>query len=70
MSENEWQYWYEGKPAATDLVGTDGETVVKQGRLRDGGSYEKRFGNIAVWNTVMNSYEYTLSAWNEFLSAL
>ena len=69
LSKDEWDYWYEGKPAATDLLGTNGETVVQQGRTRDGGSYKQRFSNVAVWNTVMNNYEYTLSAWNEFLSA-
>lgn len=69
LSVDEWDYWYEGKPARTDLQGTNGKTVVKKGEIRDGGSYQKRFSNIAVWNTVMDTYEYTLSAWNEFLSA-
>lgn len=69
LSKAEWDYWYEGKPAQTDLPGTDGKTVVTKGEQRDGGSYEKRFSNIAVWNTVMDTYEYSLSRWNEFLSA-
>lgn len=69
LDRAEWDYWYEGKPAARDLIGTAGQVVVRQGESRNGGSYEKRFGNIAVWNTVMKSYEYSLSAWNEFLSA-
>jgi len=69
LSKNEWEYWYEGKPATSDLKGTDGQVVVKKGRIRDGGSYNNRFSNVAVWNTVMDTYEYTLSAWNEFLSA-
>jgi putative spermidine/putrescine transport system substrate-binding protein len=69
LSAAEWDYWYEGKPAATDLLGTDGSVVVKQGETRDGGSYERRFSNIAVWNTVMDTYEYSLPLWNEFLSA-
>lgn len=69
LSAAEWDYWYLGKPAAEDLRGTSGATVVREGMVRDGGSYEQRFGNIAVWNTVMNHYEYSLSKWNEFLSA-
>jgi len=69
MSADEWDYWYEGQPARTDLTGTDGEVVVKKGEVRDGGAYEKRFSNIAVWNTVMPNFEYTLPKWNEFLSA-
>lgn len=70
LNSEEWDYWYDGKPARKDLLGTDEKVVVKQGETRDGGSYERRFSNIAVWNTVMDNYEYTLSAWNEFLSAI
>lgn len=69
LSEDEWGYWYKGKRAQHDLKGTDGRVVVKAGGIRDGGSYQRRFANVAVWNTVMDNYEYTLSAWNEFLSA-
>lgn len=69
LSQAEWDYWYLGKPASEDLVNTNGATVARRGQVRDGGSYEKRFSNIAVWNTVMPTYEYSLSRWNEFLSA-
>lgn len=69
LSIAEWDYWYDGKPAGEDLRGTDGVVVVKKGAVRDGGSYLRRFSNIAVWNTVMNTYEYSLRRWNEFLSA-
>lgn len=69
LSEEEWDYWYDGQPAAKDLLGTDGKTVVRQGEVRDGGSYTRRFNRIAVWNTVMDNYEYSLPGWNEFLSA-
>jgi len=69
LDADEWYYWYEGQPAAKDLLGTDGSVVVREGERRDGGSYHRRFSNIAVWNTVMDNYEYSLSAWNEFLSA-
>lgn len=68
LSDAEWSYWYGGEPAATDLTGTTGQKVVQRGNVRDGGSYEKRFNNIAVWNTVMKTYEYSLARWNEFLS--
>ncbi|MCP4914715.1 MAG: extracellular solute-binding protein [Oligoflexia bacterium] len=69
MSKNEWDYWYDGKPALTDLKGTDGKVSVLKGEVRDGGSYIKRFSNIAVWNTVMGNYDYSLEKWYEFLSA-
>jgi putative spermidine/putrescine transport system substrate-binding protein len=69
MIPEEWDYWYEGKPAATRLKGTDGRVSVEQGTIRTGGSYIRRFENIAVWNTVMDTYEYTLTKWKEFLLA-
>ena len=69
MSQEEWDYWYEGKAAATDLRGTDGQISVKKGNIRTGGSYIRRFENIAVWNTVMPNYDYTLKKWNEFVLA-
>lgn len=68
LSQAEWDYWYMGKPAAENLRGTNGNIVVNRGEVRDGGSYRRRFSNIAVWNTVMDTYEYSLLRWNEFLS--
>ncbi|MFS1704746.1 ABC transporter substrate-binding protein [Alteromonas sp. AMM-1] len=69
MSEAEWDYWYEGKEAPVSLNGTDGKQSVNAGERRDGGSYTKRFSNIAVWNTVMDNYDYSLDRWYEFLNA-
>lgn len=68
LTDAEWDYWYEGKPAATDLRGTRGRIIVRRGQTRDGGSYKRRLSNIAVWNTVMPTYEHSLQRWNEFLS--
>lgn len=69
LGEAEWNYWYQGKPASEALRGTDGKVSVKLGELRTGGSYEKRFSNVAVWNTVMPTYEYSLQKWYEFISS-
>lgn len=69
MSKPEWDYWYEGKEATTELIGTDGKISVQAGQTRDGGSYIKRFSNIAVWNTVMQNYDYSLDKWYELLNA-
>ena len=67
MSEAEWDYWYEGKPATEPLLGTDGRISIQPGEVRNGGSYIRRFENIAVWNTVMDTHEYLLTKWNEFV---
>ena len=69
MSKDEWDYWYGGEVARVDLKGTDGRVSVKKGQFRNGGSYINRFSNIAVWNTVMSNYDYSLDKWYEFLNA-
>jgi putative spermidine/putrescine transport system substrate-binding protein len=69
LSQAEWNYWYQGQAAAHALRGTDGRVSVNAGDIRRGGSYEKRFSNVAVWNTVMPTYEYSLQKWYEFISA-
>lgn len=69
LSAAEWDYWYEGKAATEDLRGTDGNISVKKGDMRTGGSYVKRFSNVAVWNTAMPTYDYSLQKWYEFISS-
>ena len=69
LSLAEWNYWYEGKVASEALKGTDGKISVKKGAQRTGGSYESRLSNVAVWNTVMPTYEYSLQKWYEFITA-
>ncbi|WP_232824618.1 ABC transporter substrate-binding protein [Algibacillus agarilyticus] len=69
LSVEEWEYWYDGKPASRDLRGTDGKISVHKGEVRTGGSYVNRFNNVAVWNTVMPTYEYSLQKWYEFISS-
>jgi putative spermidine/putrescine transport system substrate-binding protein len=68
MSKEETKFWYEGKATNMDLLGTEGKVLIKAGSLRDGGSYVKRFSNIAVWNTVMDNYDYSLDKWYELLN--
>jgi putative spermidine/putrescine transport system substrate-binding protein len=69
LSPQEWDYWYAGKPASQELRGTDNKVSVHIGDVRSGGSYEKRFSNVAVWNTVMPTYDYSLQKWYEFINA-
>lgn len=68
LSEDEWNYWYLGKETRVPLRGTDGNVSVAAGDVRTGGSYEKRLSNVAVWNTVMPTYDYSLQKWYEFIS--
>ena len=67
MSPQEWAYWYDGAPAAQDLRGPSGDWVVRAGGRRGGGSYQERASRIAIWNTVMDEYNYAARAWDRFI---
>ncbi len=69
LSADEWDFWYEGKPAARELPDPFGSPLIAKGDVRDGGSYEQRFKKIAVWNSVMTENDYLVKRWTEFLSA-
>ncbi|KAA1151678.1 extracellular solute-binding protein [Pseudoalteromonas sp. FUC4] len=68
LSQSEWDYWYGGQVTNIDLLNTNGDVAVKAGGQRNGGSYHKRFSNVAVWNTVMSTYDYSLQKWYELIS--
>jgi putative spermidine/putrescine transport system substrate-binding protein len=70
VSPAEWDYWIEGKPASEDLPGITGQVGdIKQGEVRDGGSFTDRACNYATWNSYFNESEYQVQRWNEFLAA-
>src|SRR5712691_4862748 len=69
LSAEEWDYWYDGKPAAIDINDPYGNLMEKKGKVRDGGSFSERVGKIACWNTLMDEDRYLTRRWNEFISA-
>ncbi|MDJ0704353.1 MAG: extracellular solute-binding protein [Leptolyngbyaceae cyanobacterium MO_188.B28] len=69
MSPEEWDFWYEGKSAAVDMIDPFGATLEKAGSVRDGGSFKERFGNIVVWNSTMNENVYLVQKWQEFIAS-
>lgn len=69
MSAEEWDFWYEGKPAAVDMVDPFGKTLEKAGAVRDGGAFKERFGNIVCWNSTMEENTYLVQKWNEFIAS-
>jgi len=67
LSQAEWDYWYEGRPAAEDLPGLSATVAVRRGETREGGSYMNRVARISVWSTVMPEHNYLARRWREFL---
>lgn len=69
MSENEWGYWFEGKPATEEITNPQGDVMAEAGEVRDGGSFYERMGQVACWNAVMDENQYMVRKWNEFIAA-
>jgi putative spermidine/putrescine transport system substrate-binding protein len=69
MTADEWGFWMEGKPAASDIKDPFGKVMEKAGAVRDGGSFETRMGSVACWNAVMDENRYMVQKWNEFIAA-
>lgn len=69
MKPEEYAFWYEGKPAATDIIDPFGKKIESKGAVRDGGSFEERMGNVVCWNSVMQEQTHLVQKWNEFIAA-
>ena len=70
VSPDEWAFWIDGQAAATDLPGITGQVGdIKQGQVRDGGSFTERACSYATWNSYFQENEYQIQRWNEFLAA-
>ena len=69
LTANEWDYWYEGKPAKETILDPYGVAMEKAGAKRDGGSFLERVTNISCWNTLMDESVYMNKRWNDFKSA-
>lgn len=69
LSAEEWDYWYDGKPAAVEIKDPFGGVMEQPGRVRDGGSFEQRVGGITAWNTLMDEGQYLVERWNEFVAS-
>ena len=67
LSPEEWDYWYEGKPAAIDLPGPDGHCAIRAGEVRSGGSRLARSNHIAVWNSTMDEHNFLVRRWTEII---
>lgn len=69
MKLEEWDFWYEGKPAAIDMIDPFGKKIESKGAVRDGGSFKERMGNVVCWNSMMQEQVYLVYKWTEFIVA-
>jgi putative spermidine/putrescine transport system substrate-binding protein len=67
---DEYDFWYSGKRATRDLPGILGKVGdIKNGAVRDGGSFSKRIGHYSSWNSYFTNSAFQIKRWNDFLSA-
>ncbi len=69
MKPEEWDFWYEGKTAAIDMIDPFGKKIESKGAVRDGGSFTERMGNVVCWNSFMQQQVYLVYKWTEFVVA-
>lgn len=69
LTEAEWAYWYDGRPAEETLPDPYGRACVRPGDVREGGSHVERMSGARVWNAFMDEHTYLTRRWNEFLAA-
>ncbi len=70
FTTDEFDFWYLGKPAAKNLPGITGQpTDIKQGQVRDGGSFQQRSSKYSSWNSFFTQNVYQIKKANEFLSS-
>jgi putative spermidine/putrescine transport system substrate-binding protein len=69
LAENEWDFWYANKAAATKLVDPFDKVCIQPGEVRHGGSYITRMSHVRVWNQFMDEQNYLVRRWREFLNA-
>lgn len=67
LSQAEWDYWYEGLPAAQELSDVAGRPAIRAGETRSGGSRKDRAHHIAIWNSTMDEHNYVVRRWNELV---
>jgi putative spermidine/putrescine transport system substrate-binding protein len=68
LAPEEWDYWYDGKPAARDLPDPQGRIAIRAGEVRSGGSYRARSNHIAIWNTTMDEHNFLVRRWDEIIA--
>jgi putative spermidine/putrescine transport system substrate-binding protein len=69
FTAQEYEFWYNGKPAARDLPGITGRVGdIKKGQIRDGGSFTRRSCKYTAWNSFYTQNVYQVKKFNEFLS--
>jgi putative spermidine/putrescine transport system substrate-binding protein len=70
FSSAEFDYWYEGRPAAWALPDVKGKAgAIRRGDKREGGSLAARMCRTTAWSSYFHAAGYQAKRFQEFLSA-
>lgn len=64
MDPDEWDYWFDGKPAKRDMLTNYGTVAASAGEVRTGGSYAQQMSRVRIWNSVMDEHNYLSRRWH------
>lgn len=64
LTANEWDFWYNGQAATSDIFDPFGNTVYRPGEIREGGSCREKQKKIVNWNSVMDEHNFLVRLWN------
>lgn len=67
LTQAEWDYWYEGRPATEVLDDNSGRAAIRKGEVRSGGARLDRARHIAIWNSTMDEHNYVVRRWGELV---
>lgn len=70
LSDDEWAYWYLGEPARSDIYNNSHELAARAGAVRSGGPLLKKANRIAIWNSVIDEYNYVTRNWKRFIQRI
>lgn len=65
LGAEEWDYWYDGQPAARPLLDPYGAVCIAEGHRREGGSHRERMSRARVWNSFMDEHTHITRRWRE-----
>ncbi len=67
LADHEWRYWYLGDEAAHDVFNNPNQLAAPASARRSGGPMVEKAERIAVWDSVIDEYNFATRAWNGFI---
>lgn len=70
LADHEWRYWYQGEVAEQDVFNNSNQLAAPAGARRPGGPMTGKAERIAVWNSVIDEYNFATRAWKRFVRSI